>query len=132
MEERITTAGILIDGGRVLVGKRINEGAIGGRWEFPGGKNRWGETLGDTISREWDEELGVSVHMVKELTGHDFVNKETLYHLRALLIESDSTDFELRMHDELRFVGSEEIMTLDFAPSDEAVRDWLISEGYIK
>ncbi len=61
MQERVTTAGILVQDGKYLVAKREEKGSIGGLWEFPGGKNRYTETEEETLKREFQEELGLSV-----------------------------------------------------------------------
>ena len=75
MEERITTAGIVVEEGRLLVGRRRTEGSlIDGRWEFIGGKNRWGESCEETLRREFMEELGVEVSVGDYLTQVDFTN----------------------------------------------------------
>jgi 8-oxo-dGTP diphosphatase len=46
---------------RVLVAKRPDGSHQGGKWEFPGGKVKVGETVRDALARELDEELGVTV-----------------------------------------------------------------------
>ena len=48
MEERVTTAGIALNCGHVLIAKREKGGALSGKWEFPGGKNRYGESEEET------------------------------------------------------------------------------------
>src|SRR5579871_685105 len=53
-------AGALIDAaGRVLIADRPAGKAFAGRWEFPGGKRRDGESARDALRRELIEELGV-------------------------------------------------------------------------
>jgi mutator protein MutT len=47
-----------------LMGRRLNEDAYGGLWEFPGGKVDNGETLTEAASREIMEELGLTVLVV--------------------------------------------------------------------
>ncbi|MCI6674009.1 MAG: NUDIX domain-containing protein [Sphaerochaetaceae bacterium] len=123
MEHRITTCGILRDQqGRYLVGLREKGGAIGGLWEFPGGKNRWGESVADTLKREWMEELGVSIDVGEELASHDFVNKETLYHLSAHAVSlPEGGQFRLSVHSKLAWVTKEEMAAMPFAPSDRAI-----------
>ena len=81
MVERITTAGIAIKDGKVFVAHRIEGGALSGMWEFPGGKNRYGESEEDTLRREYLEELGIDIEVGELFTSFDFTNKDKLYHL---------------------------------------------------
>lgn len=53
--------------GRVLIDQRLNEGLLGGLWEFPGGKQENGEAIVDTIVRELREELAITVRVDEEL-----------------------------------------------------------------
>ena len=45
--------------GRVLIARRLFTDHLGGRWEFPGGKRRVGETWTACLKRELIEELGL-------------------------------------------------------------------------
>ena len=104
--ERNTTAGIVIKDGRVLVGRRQPGGSLSGKWEFPGGKNRYGESLSDTLRREFMEELAVEAEPEEEIFSYDFSNNGTDYHLHDLIVYISSYDFRLVVHDEMRWVDS--------------------------
>ncbi|RJO67262.1 MAG: A/G-specific adenine glycosylase [Myxococcales bacterium] len=47
--------------GRLLIGRRRTGQMLGGLWEFPGGKRKSGETLEETVIREFREETGLAV-----------------------------------------------------------------------
>ncbi len=58
----LVAACALIDGdGRVLVAQRPEGKALAGLWEFPGGKVEPGERPEETLIRELQEELGITV-----------------------------------------------------------------------
>ena len=52
---------VLNAAGEVLIDQRLEEGLLGGMWEFPGGKQEQGETIETCIARELKEELGIAV-----------------------------------------------------------------------
>ncbi|OUT69512.1 MAG: A/G-specific adenine glycosylase [Synechococcus sp. TMED19] len=52
---------VLNSSGEVLIDQRLNEGLLGGLWEFPGGKQEPGEAIEATVARELQEELGIEV-----------------------------------------------------------------------
>jgi len=58
-------AAIIERQGRYLIAQRLSDAALGGLWEFPGGKCRVGETLEQCLEREILEELGVRVTVGK-------------------------------------------------------------------
>ena len=58
---------VLNAAGQVLIDQRLNEGLLGGLWEFPGGKQEPGEAITDTIQRELTEELAITVEVGPEL-----------------------------------------------------------------
>jgi len=58
----LVAACALIDAdGRVLIAERPAGRPMAGLWEFPGGKVENGERPEDTLIRELDEELGITV-----------------------------------------------------------------------
>ncbi|HPY11335.1 MAG TPA: NUDIX domain-containing protein [Sphaerochaeta sp.] len=122
MENRITTAGVLIIDGRFLIAKRIESGSIGGMWEFVGGKNRWGESEEETLKREFLEELDLAIEVEGLIHSHFFINKETRYHLKAYLVHL-SSPFKPRLtvHTELRWVSLNELKEYAMAPSDQEI-----------
>ncbi len=133
MEERITTAGIVVEEGRLLVGRRRTEGSlIDGRWEFIGGKNRWGESCEETLRREFMEELGVEVSVGDYLTQIDFTNAGVSYHLKAYEVVLLSHDFKLSVHSTLSFLSPEEVWKLDLVDSDRRILSFLLHKDGLK
>lgn len=129
LQERITTAGVLYMNGKVFVARRIEGGSIGGLWEFPGGKNRWGETSADTLKREYHEEFGFDIEVGERFHSHDFINKCTLYHLQAYWIAcKDTSSPRLSVHTECRWATPDELIALPFAHSDQEILASLLKE----
>jgi A/G-specific adenine glycosylase len=59
---QVIGVGVVRNGaGEVLIDQRLNEGLLGGLWEFPGGKQEPGEPIVATIRREMEEELAIEV-----------------------------------------------------------------------
>ena len=54
-------SGALIRDGKVLMGLRKERGYRPNLWELPGGKIDGGETPGEALRREWQEELDVNI-----------------------------------------------------------------------
>ena len=69
---------VLNEAGEVLIDQRLNEGLLGGLWEFPGGKQEQGELIVETISRELREELAIEVAVGEELISveHAYSHKK--------------------------------------------------------
>jgi 8-oxo-dGTP diphosphatase len=56
---------------QILIDKRKAGGAMGGLWEFPGGKIEPGETVAECIVREIREELGIEIAVGDRLIAID-------------------------------------------------------------
>lgn len=121
MNERITTCGIVIKDHKVLMGMRGPGHGNEGFWEFPGGKNRYGESAEDTLRREFEEELSVGIEVGDRVGGYDFTNKDTLYHLQAYRVVLLGEDFSLSVHTSLRWITREELSALPMLESDKAI-----------
>ena len=69
---QVIGVGVVINAaGEVLIDQRLEEGLLGGMWEFPGGKQEQGETIETCIARELKEELGIAVTVGAELITVD-------------------------------------------------------------
>ena len=122
MEERNTTAGILVQDGKYLIAKRIEGGPVGGLWEFVGGKCRNDETPEEALIREFEEELGISVVVGKLLATHVFENNQVRYHLGAYEVKRvDSKPITLSVHTEIAWASYSELDVYTFPPSDQAI-----------
>jgi 8-oxo-dGTP diphosphatase len=86
-----------------------------GGWEFPGGKVEPGETDGVALARELHEELGISVRAVRLLgTVSDERIELALWRVK-LLSGSPAAGAD---HDQLRWVGVDDLDALDWLPLD--------------
>ncbi|MBN1378454.1 MAG: Nudix family hydrolase [Gammaproteobacteria bacterium] len=56
----VAAAAIVDEQNRVLVTQRAKNSHQGGKWEFPGGKCKKGETIKEALDRELMEELGIN------------------------------------------------------------------------
>ena len=69
---QVIGVGVVINAaGEVLIDQRLEEGLLGGMWEFPGGKQEQGETIETCIARELKEELGIALTVGDELITVD-------------------------------------------------------------
>jgi 8-oxo-dGTP diphosphatase len=113
------TAAIIQQNGKVLVARR-KSGHLQGKWEFPGGKIEPGETPEACLERELLEEFEIKIE-----TGN-FV-AESIFHYKAVdrtirllgyKAKYVSGSFRLHVHDEVAWVGLDELDSYDFAPAD--------------
>jgi len=126
MEDRCitVTCAIIRRGDAVLIARRKN-GALAGKWEFPGGKVEEGETPEESLAREMKEECSVSVR-VGRLLAECLHHYEALsVHLLAYEAELLSCDMMLSDHDEVRWVRRDEILSQDLAAADIVIAKML-------
>ncbi len=126
--ERVTPQVIvgaaIIDRGRVLACARADPPGRYGRWEFPGGKLEPGESEPQALVRECEEELGVRIHVGTRVGGDIPVATGwgVLKVYLARLLDGQPQALE---HEELRWLGPDELHTVDWLPADAPVVDAL-------
>ena len=102
--------GILIWNDTVLIGKRkLTNKHQAGKWEFPGGKMEEGETVDETIIREFKEELDIDIKPLHELRTLEEENIE----FTPMIIRLLSGKAKLLEHDEIKFVDKKEFFKMD-------------------
>lgn len=112
-------AAAIIKDGKVLAAQRCSPPALTGLWEFPGGKVEAGESEFQALIRECEEELGVTI------TPHEFLGEATNPYgaggvrlWSAVLSDPASTQPTALEHQELRWLGAEELSTVDWLPGN--------------
>ncbi|AFY52883.1 mutator mutT protein [Rivularia sp. PCC 7116] len=110
----IGVAVIWNDKEQILIDRRRQEGAMGGLWEFPGGKIEPGETVEQCIKREIDEELAIDIEVGEHLITIDY----TYTDLRVTLNVHECSHIkgipQALECDEIRWVSLEELEKFDF------------------
>ena len=123
MERNISVAGVLEQNGLILVMHRLPGGAVGGLWEFPGGKVEQGEDPEEALEREWMEETGLRVSVGREITRGSFTHQGKDVQLIAFEVQlsEESVEPELREHDDWKWVAPDQIHNLPLVGSDRIV-----------
>ena len=111
--------------GKVLIGKRNFKKALGGFWEFPGGKIEPGETREEAIVREIKEELCIDIKADKYLSEKEFVYPSRTINLIAISCTHLSGNIKATEHEDLKWVSKEELNNFEFAPADYFIVDKL-------
>ncbi len=114
-------AALIWEGDRFLACQRPAHKARGLLWEFVGGKVEAGESRAEALIRECREELDVTVapgEVFMEVIHEypDLTVRLTLFHA---VIASGTP--KLLEHNDLRWITTGEIDTLDFCPADEEI-----------
>jgi 8-oxo-dGTP diphosphatase len=128
MENRPRIAcAVLVESGRVLIGRRKAGISNGGLWEFPGGKVEAGESDEACLEREFKEEFGLSISV-----GGFFMETGcpgTEYVLAAYFARSGGSFAFLLDHDALAFEKPEALSAYAFSPADVPIAESLAERG---
>ncbi len=122
-EQPIAVA-VVVQGDRVLVGRRGDRGPLPGRAEFPGGKIRPGESPEQAAQRECLEETGLQVQVLRTLQVLRHRYPHGLLRLHFLLARTLPGQGAPRGG--FSWVPCEQLPGLDFPEANAAVVQWLV------
>lgn len=106
----------IVRDGAVLAARRA-AGKYAGRWEFPGGKVEPGESLAMALVREISEELDCIVEVMAWLPGAVALRADLeLVVAQTVLVSGEPTSGP--DHDEVRWVGPDDLDNLDWLDAD--------------
>lgn len=120
--KRDVAAGLIMCGGKILIGQRKHGKSLEYKWEFPGGKLEEGETLEECLARELMEEMGLKIHV-----GKPFVTTSYDYDFGTIVLHSFWADCQnqnipaVLEHEQYKWVDFSELPQYDFAPADKPV-----------
>ncbi|HUA64757.1 MAG TPA: 8-oxo-dGTP diphosphatase MutT [Alphaproteobacteria bacterium] len=81
------SAALIFHKGRLLITQRHAGSHLGGLWEFPGGKREPNETFEQSLVREINEELGMTITVGKLFDEITHAYREKKVHLKFFLCE---------------------------------------------
>ena len=129
MNHTEVAAAILHRDGLFLIAKRKTKTAHGGKWEFPGGKIEPGETPEICLERELREEFGVEAEIGAFFMENVAEHNGKQFRLRFYFATHRAGEFELRVHDEIKWVKKEELTDYDFVNPDVPARVRLAADA---
>lgn len=113
--------GVLLRDGRALLCHRHPERRwYPNVWDLPGGHIEDGETPAQTVSRELSEELGVRATRWVPLETHVDVPDAETHAFAVVEWEGEPANLAPDEHDELRWVGADELACLPLAVPEVA------------
>lgn len=125
MNTLVVSAGVVLEGGRVLLSRRKRGAHLEGRWEFPGGKAEPGEDPRDALRRELEEELGIDVDVgeIVDVTFHRYEDADKAVLLLFFLATRRPGSPEPRALDvaEVTWADASFLDPAAFPPADVAV-----------
>ena len=116
-----SVAGIIVVDDLVFIAKRLPNGQMANRWEFPGGKVENGETPEKALLREFEEEFMIEVEVGQRIAKAEFQhNDETveLFAYEVFIKDIDNISWVLSEHSDINWVTFDQISSLDFVDSD--------------
>ena len=130
-ERKLVVAGLIVRGdGQLLISQRREDQAMPLFWEFPGGKVEAGESPGEALVRELDEELGVKVEVgaIWEVLHHVYADFDLLMLVYWCHLGGDQTP-RCREVKRLAWATPTQLRSYDFLPADKTLLDRLVGEG---
>jgi mutator protein MutT len=111
--------------GKFLIGRRPERAALGGYWEFPGGKLESGEMPEGAAVRECLEETGLEVRVTGaySTTSHDYDHANVRLHFLACEVIAQ----QRTLPDRFRWVAAREFDDYSFPPANRELLDLLIA-----
>lgn len=118
-------AAIIVHDGKILATQR-GYGNYKGSWEFPGGKIEPGEAPEAALVREIHEELDADIEVGSKLITVDYDYPEFAMTMQCFVCTLAS-GMKLLEHSDARWLGRDELDSVDWLPSDvevvAAIRD---------
>lgn len=117
---RVTATALIVNEGRVLLGKRTSKIRFAEMWDAFGGHIESGETADGALRRELWEELGIRVTAAKFLEIYDDLDPTSREPFRHHLFLVTAWEGEPRIaneeHSDIRWFRPDEAVSLDLMP----------------
>jgi 8-oxo-dGTP diphosphatase len=126
---RNVVAGVVKEGNKFLVTKRMPGDRFGGFWEFPGGTCSANETLEQCLERELYEELGIRARVFEKLAEvalEDLSEEDTLHFFRCKILTGKPTAKQV---DSLAWLAVHQLNEIDLLRADRLFVEKYLETG---
>jgi len=110
---------IVVRRGNILICQRRQNAALGGYWEFPGGKIEPGESREQCLERELAEELAIRVRPLKALDSIEFDYSEASIRLHPYICEHVDGEPQPIASQRITWVSPRELQNYKFPPAND-------------
>lgn len=117
-------AAVITEGNQIFTACR-GYGEFKGRWEFPGGKIKEGETSEDALRREIKEELAADIAVDHFLGAVNYDYPDFHLTMECFLCHVVGGTLTILEHSAFRWVEREELGTIDWLPADRIALEWV-------
>ncbi|MDR8393189.1 A/G-specific adenine glycosylase [Aliifodinibius sp. S!AR15-10] len=114
---------------QVLIALRPDDAMLGGLWEFPGGKQKDGEEIEETVVRELQEELGVQVEISKPFMKLDHAYSHFKITMHAFLCELQDGTPEPNSSQQVKWISIDELEDYPFPKANRRLTEKLMKLG---
>ncbi len=121
LPHRVIAVGVISRRGKILIQQRLNEGLLGGLWEFPGGKVEAGESLAHCVARECREELGIDVRVGVKIISVDHAFSHFSITLHAFRCEYVSGRVKISSAQKYKWVAPRELEQYAFPAANKKI-----------
>jgi len=127
MREQIA-AGIINQGGKFLITKRLPNEHLGGYWEFPGGKLQETESLEQCVQREIKEELGLEIKVKAKIGTWSYSYPDRDCELSFFLCDVLEGEPKSKRGQEWRWIDRLDLSKYKFPPANTELIKILITQ----
>lgn len=122
METVEVVAAAIVQGSKVLAGRRSPTKNLPGMWELPGGKVEDKESHSHALQRELREELGIIAEVGEHVASTFHEASPYAINLHTYLVRCFDGEIEIGdSHDDLKWIDSSDLARYEWAPADVEV-----------
>ena len=127
----LVVVALVVQHGKVLVGRRPAQARDGGAWEFPGGKIEFGETFESALTRELREELSIEASTIYLV--HRSINTFDdggTFDVRYAIVSNFLGEPQALVHEELLWIEPAKLKNINMISGNEEVVELLCAGAW--
>ncbi len=126
-EKQDVACAVIVRNGMILATCRGANVSHAGRWEFPGGKPKEGESADKCVVRRVNEELGLEIAIRDTIEPYEVVSRENKHFvMHPFIVEMTDGHIRLENHDRAEWFLPIQLMQLAWPPTNTPIIDEIV------